>query len=77
MAPYNAGGSKTDWFLPSRNELNMLMQNRAKVGIGDGIYHWSSSQFSADNACTQSSSGTPISTAKTPSTMSAHPIRAF
>jgi hypothetical protein len=42
---YNAGGSLTDWFLPSREELNLLYENRAVIGgFGTGWY-WSSSQY--------------------------------
>ncbi|MCL2411854.1 MAG: hypothetical protein FWC97_09455, partial [Treponema sp.] len=39
-----ARGFGADWFLPSRNELNALFQNRAAVGnLGTGWF-WSSSQ---------------------------------
>jgi len=37
------GGGKTDWFLPSKDELNELYKNRAVVGI-TGRDYWSSSQ---------------------------------
>jgi len=40
-----SGGSKTDWFLPSKDELNQLYKNKTSVsGIGTG-YYWSSSQY--------------------------------
>jgi hypothetical protein len=34
----------TDWFLPSRDELNQLYRNRAVVGIASSGWFWSSSQ---------------------------------
>ncbi|MDA3022648.1 MAG: DUF1566 domain-containing protein [Actinomycetota bacterium] len=44
-----AGGGKTDWFLPSKDELNALYKRRAKVG-GFGDLYWSSSQYHASSA---------------------------
>ncbi len=32
----------TDWFLPSKNELNLLYQRKAVVGGFDNDYYWSS-----------------------------------
>jgi len=41
------GGGKSDWFLPSRAELNQLFLQRAKVGDFEGEeLYWSSSQAS-------------------------------
>ncbi|MCL2412189.1 MAG: DUF1566 domain-containing protein, partial [Treponema sp.] len=49
-----ARGFGADWFLPSRNELNALFQNRAAVGnLGTGWF-WSSSQGNTTNAWLQS-----------------------
>jgi hypothetical protein len=54
----------SDWFLPSKDELNQLYVNRAAVGISSGVY-WSSSQDDADNAYTQDfSDGTQASASK-------------
>jgi hypothetical protein len=40
----NAGGGKTDWFIPSKDELNELFKNRQMAGaFSDGLY-WSSSE---------------------------------
>jgi len=46
-----AGGTASDWFLPSIGELYWLYQNRAQLNDKDGItampttgYFWSSSQ---------------------------------
>jgi hypothetical protein len=40
---YNGGGY-TDWYLPSRDELNKLWINRAKIGSFNYYYYWSSSE---------------------------------
>jgi hypothetical protein len=40
-----SNGGKTDWFLPSKDELNQLYVNRASVGNMGTDYYWSSSQF--------------------------------
>ncbi|MCL2411011.1 MAG: DUF1566 domain-containing protein, partial [Treponema sp.] len=46
-----------DWFLPSRNELNELFQNRAAVGnLGTGWF-WSSSQCDTYHAWDQNFAG--------------------
>ena len=42
-------GGKTDWFLPSRDELNEMYNARTHVGISSGIF-WSSSQFGDGSA---------------------------
>jgi uncharacterized repeat protein (TIGR02543 family) len=44
---YNGGG-KTDWFLPSKDELNELYKNRTAIGNIDGVF-WSSSQYDINN----------------------------
>jgi len=46
-------GEKTDWFLPSRNELNELAQIRGQHGIPNTGWFWSSSQTNNLNAWTQ------------------------
>ena len=43
---YNGGG-KSDWFLPSRLELNEMYRARTHLGVSSGWF-WSSSQFSDD-----------------------------
>ncbi len=51
LADDYAGGSQTDWFLPSKDELNQLSTQLATVGGLDarGDY-WSSSQHNESNA---------------------------
>jgi len=39
-------GGYNDWYLPSKNELNMLYLNRSAIGIGPNFY-WSSSEYSS------------------------------
>jgi hypothetical protein len=38
------GGGKTDWFLPSKDELNQLYIRRATIGDLVSTYYWSSSE---------------------------------
>ncbi|MCL2410363.1 MAG: DUF1566 domain-containing protein [Treponema sp.] len=45
-----ARGLGADWFLPSRNELDALFQNRAAVGNLGTPWFWSSSQGSPHHA---------------------------
>ena len=41
---YNGGGY-TDWFLPSKDELNQLYVNRAAIGgFETNVYYWSSTE---------------------------------
>ena len=47
------GGGKTDWFLPSKDELNALHQQRDTLGGFGADNYWSSSQFDAVNAWNQ------------------------
>jgi hypothetical protein len=49
-------GGYHDWYLPSRDELNKLYENRAAIG-GLAGNHWSSSQQSAANAFYQDLTG--------------------
>jgi len=40
---YNGGGF-TDWFLPSKDELNKICDNRATIGGFGNYYYWTSSE---------------------------------
>ena len=41
------GGGKTDWFLPSLDELNKLYMQKGLISFTTGDY-WSSSQYDSD-----------------------------
>jgi hypothetical protein len=48
-------GGYTDWFLPSKGELNLMYENLKVSGVGgfaDDAY-WSSSEYNADIAWVQ------------------------
>jgi hypothetical protein len=40
----------TDWFLPSKDELNMVYLNKDAIGVFANWYYWSSSQYDAGTA---------------------------
>ena len=43
-----------DWYLPSRDELDLLYQNKDAIGgfyTGWWVYYWSSSESDASRAC--------------------------
>ncbi len=42
-----------DWFLPSKNELNLLYQNRNQVGGFATGYYWSCCEYDTQNAWNQ------------------------
>ena len=46
-------GGYTDWFLPSKDELNKLYLNKGTIGGFAVYYYWSSSEFNATNAWSQ------------------------
>lgn len=39
------GGHYTDWYLPSRDELDKLCTNRTAIGGFAALYYWSSSEY--------------------------------
>jgi len=47
------GGGVYNWYLPSRDELNMLYYNRAVIGNFLSAYYWSSSQSDQNDAWCQ------------------------
>jgi hypothetical protein len=53
LARAYTGGGKTDWFLPSKDELNQLYLQKTVVGGFAAAYYWSSSQDDANVAWLQ------------------------
>ncbi|MCL2156183.1 MAG: DUF1566 domain-containing protein [Leptospirales bacterium] len=65
-----------DWFLPSKDELNLLFINRSYVG-SFGNFYWSSSEYSIDSAWVQAfSSGNQNASIKN-NTDNVRAVRAF
>lgn len=48
------GKNYNDWYLPSKQELNLLFQNNKKVADFDERYYWSSNEVNTDEAWIQS-----------------------
>ena len=49
------GGGYSDWYLPTKDQLNLVYQNLRKTGkISGNSWHWSSSEFNIYNAWSQS-----------------------
>ena len=68
---------KTDWHLPSKDELNQLYTNRTTVGGFSTASYWSSSEFAANGAWGRSfSNGIQFANLKF-GTLCVRPVRAF
>ena len=52
---YPSGEAKEGWFLPSKEELNMMYKNLHKQGLGSFsyYYYWSSSAYYGSDAWLQ------------------------
>lgn len=72
-----AGGGFTDWFLPSKNELNQLYKKRASVGGFEATNYWSSTEFDTNNAWDQEFGGGFQFTDDKSFTIHVRAIRAF
>ena len=73
---YN-GGSYTDWYLPSKDELNKLYLNRGAIGGFAADYYWSSSEYNASFAQLQNfNNGSQLDTNKS-STIYVRAVRSF
>jgi hypothetical protein len=75
-------GGYSDWFLPSKDELNEMYVNRVALNTGFSTtsHYWSSSEFSATNAWHQNYSNgaqTNSTFTKTTGEIRLRPIRAF
>jgi len=53
MAASYTGGGKSDWFLPSKEELSLMYQSKRTIGGFLDKPYWSSSENGAFNAWTQ------------------------
>jgi hypothetical protein len=75
-----SGDTYDDWFLPSKDELNLMYENLRVAGLGGfdiGRDYWSSSEGSAANAWLQNfSAGSPQNVAKG-NFCKVRPIRTF
>ena len=68
----------SDWYLPSKEELNKLYLNRVAIGGFTSTYYWSSSEGNANDGWIQSlSSGNQISYGKTYTSWKARAVRSF
>lgn len=73
-------GSYNDWFLPSKDELNLMYQNLKKNSLGDFAddAYWSSSEVNEDNAWLQFfNTGFQQGNFKKENTYKVRPIRAY
>jgi hypothetical protein len=67
----------SDWFLPSRDELNLMYQNRSRIGGFQNAWYWSSSQSNTSNALYQHFSNGNQSNYYKSSAGSVRAVRAF
>ena len=70
------GGGKTDWFLPSKDELTQVYLQKSVLGGFDFNYYWSSSEGAAGLAWFQGFDGYGDNGAKS-ATLYVRPVRAF
>jgi hypothetical protein len=75
-AEYANSSGKTDWFLPSKAELNELYKNRSSVGMTAELY-WSSSAGNSSNPWDQSFSSGAQLYGNMSSRYSVRAVRAF
>ena len=76
---YSGSNALTDWFLPSKDELNELYLQRAIVGGFFNNAYWSSSESGASIAWSQLffATGIQSSSDKSDATLDVRPVRAF
>ena len=68
-----------DWFLPSKNELNLMYTNIKAAGLGGffAVQYWSSSEYDIDSTCYQNFSGGVQSDNAKFNTFRVRPLRDF
>ena len=69
------GGTLTDWFLPSKDEVLELYAQRAFVGLPEGPIYWSSTETDADQATMLWDSGSTVPWPQKESGARVRPIR--
>ena len=76
-----SGVTYSDWYLPSKDELNKLNINQLSVGAMNSASYWSSSGANGDTSWSQSFSnannGVQSSSTSNGASLSVRPIRAF
>jgi hypothetical protein len=72
-----AGGSKTDWYLPSKDELTELWTLKNTVGGFENTNYWSSSEFDPTNGWRRAFQGSSQSGGGKNNAFYYRPIRAF
>ncbi|WP_162262813.1 DUF1566 domain-containing protein [Legionella hackeliae] len=72
----NQGGYQ-DWYLPAKDELNCLFQNRVAIGGFDNVGYWSSTESFVDVARFQDFSDGGLSFALKSNTRRVRCVRAF
>jgi hypothetical protein len=74
---YRGPNSLSDWYLPSKDELNQMYVNKSAIGGFTSNWHWSSSEFGDGSASIQDfNSGLQDYYGKL-TTFSVRPVRAF
>ena len=72
------GGGFTDWYLPSKDELNELYSARTQIGGLGGLYYWSSSEYNNGNSWLQDFSNSFNQSASSKDgSNTVRPVRAF
>ena len=70
-------GGYSDWYLPSKDELNKIYLNKTAIGGFSTNFYWSSTEFSSNSGWVQDfSDGTPTNDEKN-SSNNVRPIRSF
>jgi hypothetical protein len=75
-ADYSYGGY-SDWFLPGKDELGAMYDNKASIGGFSDDYYWSSSEYSGNHAWSQYFSNGAQCSSNKYSADSVRAIRAF
>jgi len=74
------GGGHDDWFLPSKDELNLMYQNLYRKSLGgfNWSFYWSSSENDANYAWSQNFySGSQLIYSRSNRDGRVRPVRAF